>query len=195
MTFLITLIYMILGATARRIFGGACENIPIVKNRGVQTAFMILLFLSIYLQATKNWLLSIIITAWLQFQFWSRQHGVCFDIGRGEQPDIERYNKYWWHYPVDYIFKLLKADDKKYGFLYDFCYMTFRYTCPMIPMMLLDLRYILIGLSISPIYAFCWTLYERENWLFKSKPWCKNATELAEIISGAVVYSGCYLLC
>lgn len=187
------LLYAILGGFARRIYGGWLEAYKIIKNRGVQTIIMMSLFLAIYLPKYK-WYVALIITAWLQFQFWSRQHGVCFDIGRGEQPDIERYNKYWWHYPVDYIFKLLKAEDKKYGFLYDFSYMTFRYTCPMIPMMILDWRYILIGLSISPIYAFCWTLYERENWLFKSK-FCGNATNLAEIISGAIVYGGCYLLC
>lgn len=186
-------IYSILGMWLRRAFGGYYENTPILRNRGVQTTLMLLTFASIYWQHYE-WYITLVVCCWLQFQFWSRQHGVCFDIGRGEQPDIERYNKYWWHYPVDFIFKLLKAEDKKYGFLYDFSYMTFRYTCPMIPMMLLDWRYILIGLSISPIYAFCWTLYERESWLFKSK-FCGNATNLAEIISGAVVYGGCYLLC
>lgn len=187
------LLYAILGGFARRIYGGWLESYKIIRSRGVQTVLMIGLFLAIYLP-NYHWFIAIVVSCWLQFQFWSRQHGVCFDIGRGEQPDIERYNKYWWHYPVDYIFKLLKADDKKYGFLYDFSYMTFRYTCPMIPMMILDWRYILIGLSISPIYAFCWTLYERENWLFKTK-FCSNATNLAEILSGAIVYGGCYLLC
>lgn len=185
-------IYSILGMWLRRAFGGYYENTPILRNRGVQTALMLLTFASIYWQHYE-WYITLAVCCWLQFQFWSRQHGVCFDIGRGEQPDIERYNKYWWHYPVDYIFKLFKAEDKKYGFLYDFIYMTFRYTCPMIPMMLLDWRYILIGLSISPIYAFCWALFERESWLFKTK-FCGNATNLAEIISGAVVYGGCYLL-
>lgn len=197
MTFITTLIYKILGATARRIFGGACENIPILKNRGVQTVIMMSLFLAIYLPRYK-WYVALIITSWMQFQFWSRFHGGVFDIGRGNksQETIDRCNKYWWHYPVDCIFKLLKAEDKKYGFLYDFIYMGFRYTCPMIPMMLFDWRYILVGLAISPIYAFCWTLYERENWLFKNKPdWINYPTKLAEIISGAIVYGGCYLLC
>lgn len=189
------LLYMILGGIARRIYGGWLEAYKIIRSRGVQTVLMIGLFLAIYIPRYK-WYISLVIACWLQFQFWSRFHGGVFDEGRGQktQETIDRCNKYWWHYPVDYIFKLLKAEDKKYGFLYDYIYMTFRYTCPMIPMMILDWRYILIGLSISPIYAFCWTLYERENWLFKSK-FCGNATNLAEILSGAIVYGGCYLLC
>ena len=190
------LLYMILGAFARRWYGGALENYKILKNRGVQTVFMMLLFLSIYFPYKLY--ITLVIVCWLQFQFWSRFHGGVFDIGRGNksQETIDRCNKYWWHYPVDYIFKLLKADDKKYGFLYDFCYMTFRYTCPMIPMMILDWRYILIGLSISPIYSFCWTLYEKECWIFKDKSdWINYPTKLAEIICGGVVYGGCYLLC
>jgi hypothetical protein len=192
-----SLLYAILGGFARRWYGGALEDYKILKNRGVQTVFMCLLFLSIYLPVFDNWLMPIVITAWLQFQFWSRFHGGVFDIGRGNksQETIDRCNKYWWHYPVDCIFKLLKAEDKKYGFLYDILYMGFRYTCPMIPMMLFDWRYILVGLAISPIYAFCWTLYERENWLFKNKPdWINYPTKLAEIICGALVFSSCYLL-
>lgn len=188
------ILYSILGGVLRRIFGGWLEDYKIIKNRGVQSVLMVALFLAIYLP-NYHCAIAIIIACWLQFQFWSRFHGGVFDEGRGEktQNTIDRCNKYWWHYPVDYIFKVFKAEDKKYGFLYDYIYMGFRYTCPMIPMMILDWRYILIGLSISPIYAFCWTLYERENWMFKSK-FCGNATNLAEIMSGAIVYGGCYLL-
>ena len=188
------IIYSILGGILRRIYGGWLEAYKVIKNRGVQTVLMIGLFLAIYMPHYK-WYISLVIACWLQFQFWSRFHGGVFDEGRGEktQETIDRCNKYWWHYPVDFIFKLLKAEDKKHGFLYDFSYMTFRYTCPMIPMMFFDWRYILIGLSISPIYAFCWTLFEREKWLFKNN-FCGNATNLAEILSGAVVYGGCYLL-
>lgn len=189
------LIYAVLGGFARRWFGGMFDGRKILGNRGLQTAFMCLLFMSIYLPASQNWLLSIIITAWLQFQFWSRGHGCCFDIGRGDYPTpemIKRYNERWYHYPCDWL-----ADKRffsYYGIGYDFCYMTLRYTCPMIPMMILDWKYILIGLSVRTVYAICWEWYESTVWKFK-KTWCKNATELAEIISGAVVYGGCYLLC
>lgn len=194
-----SLLYAILGGFARRWFGGMFpdDKYKVLGNRGLQTVFMCLLFMAIYLPAFNNWLFPIIITAWLQFQFWSRFHGGVFDLGRGNQSQetIDRCNKYWWHYPVDYFFKVFKCEDKKYGFLYDFIYMGFRYTCPMIPMMILDWRHILIGLAISPIYALCWTLYEKENWIFKDNPeWINAPTKLAEIICGAVVYSSCYLL-
>ena len=196
MTFIITLIYMILGATARRIFGGACENIPVLKNRGVQTVFMCLLFLSIFIDTNcwKDIIVAIILTLWLQFQFWSRGHGACFDIGRGSEPDdvtIERYNERWYHIPCDWLADTFKF--KKYSKVYDFCYMTLRYTCPMIPMMLFDWRYILIGLSVAPIYALCWRFYESKYWKLNYK-FCNTATNLAELITGGLVYSGIYML-
>lgn len=189
------LLYATLGGFARRWFGGMFDEVKILSNRGLQTAFMILLFMSIYLPATQNWLSSIIRTAWLQFQFWSRGHGCCFDIGRGNYPTpemIKRYEERWYHIPCDWLAD--KFGFRQYGKMYDFCYMTLRYTCPMIPMMLFDWRYILIGLSISVIYALCWRYYESKYWRYNTN-FCGNATELAEIISGAVVYGGCYLLC
>lgn len=190
MTFIITLIYMILGATARRIFGGACENIPILKNRGIQTAFMMLLFLSIYLPCYK-WYITLVIIAWLQFQFWSRGHGCCFDLGYGgipSQETVDRYNERWYHIPCDWLAD--KGCFPYYGTQYDFCYMTLRYTCPMIPMMIFDWKYILIGFSISCIYLLCWSFNIKGK-----RDWNNYPTKIAEIISGAVVYGGCYLLC
>ena len=192
---MMTLIISLLGSFARRWFGGAFKS-GIMSNRGLQTAFMLGLFMSIYV--TNNiwqcWLLAAIVSCWLQFQFWSRGHGCCFDLGRNEEPSestIKRYNERWYHIPCDWL-----LSKHKYGFLYDFIYMGLRYTFPMIPMMIFDWRYVLVGLSISPIYAFCWTLNDRENWLFKNRPeWINSPTKLAEIISGALVYGSCYLIC
>lgn len=184
------LLYSILGAFARRWYGGALEAYKILKNRGLQTIFMCLLFMSIYLPASQNWLISIVKTAWLQFQFWSRGHGCCFDLGRGGIPDqktVDRYNERWYHIPCDWLAK--KCGFSYYGTIYDYCYMTLRYTCPMIPMMIFDWRYILIGLSISHIYLICWSFNIKGK-----KDWLNAPTKVAEIISGAVVYSGCYLL-
>lgn len=182
------MIYAILGAFARRWYGGALEIYKILKNRGVQTAFMIGLFLTIYLRA-YNWIVSTIITSWLQFQFWSRGHGCCFDMGRGNKKEetIKRYQERWYYIPCDWLSE--KLGFEKYGIMYDFCYMTLRYTCPMLPMMFLDWRYILIGLSISFIYLICWTFN-----LKGKKEWLNAPTKIAELISGAVVYYGCYIL-
>ena len=194
-----TILYFALGAFLRRWFGGCLADYKILNSRGVQTAAMLAVFLSIYLHdfsSWLNWLAAIVVSCWLQFQFWSRGHGACFDIGRGTPTaeTISRYNERWYHYPVDWLFdRLFKAE--KYGFMYDFIYMFLRYTCPMIPMMLIDWHYILLGMAISPIYAFCWTLYEREPWIFKSRiPFVSSATNLAEEIAGGIVFAGCYWL-
>ena len=189
-----SILYIILGGFFRRWFGGAFKS-GIMSKRSLQTAFMIGLFMSIYI--TNNtwqcWSISLIISAWLQFQFWSRGHGCCFDIGRGNtSPDtLRRYNEQWYHIPCDWLFKALKISDYKYGFLYDFIYMTLRYTFPIIPLMIFNWKFVFIGLSIAPIYAFCWTLYEKEPWLRPKQEWLNSPTKWAEIISGAIVYGGC----
>lgn len=194
-----TIFYFIIGAFLRRWYGGALEGYKILRNRGVQTVVMIAVFMSIYLydlSIWQNWLGAALVSLWLQFQFWSRGHGACFDIGRGtpDEETIGRYNERWYHYPIDWFFdKLCKEPDKKYGFLYDFLYMGLRYTCPMILMAFIDWHYILIGASISPIYAFCWTLYERDNWIYqKNIPFVGGATNLSEEIVGGIVFGGCY---
>ena len=209
-------LYFILGAFARRWFGGMFpdDEYKILGNRGLQTTFMCLLFLSIFVvdyTSWIDWVIGIAITMWLQFQFWSRGHGACFDIGRGvfppEEKVIKRYNERWYHFPCDWIFdKLAKRSDRKYGFLYDFLYMGLRYTCPMLALSLVfwvlsfwgltcsDFRYVWLGLSVAPIYAFNWTLYEREEWIRPCKTWLNSPTKWSEIVVGGIVYAGCYLL-
>lgn len=193
-------VYFIFGAFARRWFGGMFpdEKYKILGNRALQTGVMIGLFLSIYITDYYDWkniALAIAISCWLQFQFWSRGHGCCYDQGRGGQPSaetIKRYNERWYHKPCDWLAD--KFGFEQYGKLYDFCYMTLRYTCPMIPMMYFDWRYILVGLAVAPIYAFCWCWYESEEWLFEKQEWCDKATELAELLCGGMVYLCCYWL-
>ena len=68
---MMVLLYLIFGAFARRWFGSDLNHLKFWGNRGVQTTFMIALFLSIYVtDYTKwqSWLIGIIIAAWLQFQ-------------------------------------------------------------------------------------------------------------------------------
>lgn len=206
-------IYFIQGAFARLWFGSDLES-KIWSNRGLQTAYMILLFLSIYIVFPLEWfnvVLALIQTLWLQFQFWSRGHGAPADIGRDKKPSadtIRRYNERWYHIPCDWLFdKVFKHPEAKYGFIYDFIYMGMRYTCPMLVLALFrygfsklglceaEWRYILIGLSVAPIYSFCQTLQEYEPWVFDENKWYwRRGWSLAEILSGGVVYSCCYLL-
>lgn len=191
------IIYCVWGGFLRRWFGGACESIFILKNRGVQTLFMILTFLSIYLtdyKDWKDWIFALTVSCWLQFIFWSIGHGPGFDEGRGEYPNeetIKRYQKYYLNVIPDWFAD--KGFYSYYGVGYDFTWMFVRYTFPMIPMAFLNWHYLLIGMSISPIYLFCWEWYESSVWLFTEK-WRSKATEEAEILSGAIVYGGCYLI-
>lgn len=60
-------------------------------------------------------------------------------------------------------------------------------------MILFDWKYTLIGLSVAPVYAFCWQWSESDVWCFKLKG-LSTATNLAEVICGGVFYAGCYLL-
>ena len=209
--------YFVLGAFLRRWFGGAFpeDKYKVMGNRGLQTVVMMLVLATCYWQLPfKHWedFLSVtLIVCWIQFQFWSRGHGCCFDIGRGvfppEESVIKRYNERWYHFPCDWLFdKLVKRSDRKYGFLYDFIYMGLRYTCPMLALSLMlwvlsfwdlansDFRYVWLGLVVAPIYAFNWTLYEREEWIRPRQSWLNIPTKWSEIIVGGIVYAGCYLL-
>lgn len=72
--------------------------------------------------------------------------------------------------------------------------MGLRYTSPMMLMALIDWHYSLIGLAVSPVYAFCHAVYKNEPWLRPQSDWYDSPTDWAEIICGGIVFSGCYLL-
>lgn len=181
----------LLGALGRRWFGA--DGLPgFWQNRGLQTACLLLVELWVFWPKENTWLawtVSIALCAWYQFQFISRGHGACFDIGRDKNPSAEtiaRYNERWYHIPCDWLFdKVLKRPEAKYGFLYDFLYMSLRYTCPMLlPGIFISWWFVAIGVSVAPIYAFCYSLYEREIWLKPKSDWVDSATDWAEIIWG-----------
>ena len=189
------LYYFLMGAFSRRWYGGALEKIPVLNNRALQTGFMIGLFLNIYVADWHNWFWPLVISLLLQFEFWSRGHGCCFDLGNGGKPDeatIARYEQRWYHKPCDWLAK--KRFFGYYSTRYDFMYMTLRYTCPMIPLMFLDWRYFLVGNAAAPIYLFCWDLYNSNLWPEKLPSWANSPTKWAEIIYGGVVYASCYAL-
>lgn len=189
------LYYFLMGAFSRRWYGGALEKIPVLNNRALQTGFMIGLFLNIYVADWHNWFWPLVISLWLQFEFWSRGHGCCFDLGNGGKPDeatIARYEQCWYHKPCDWLAK--KRFFGYYSTRYDFMYMTLRYTCPMIPLMFLDWRYFLVGNAAAPIYLFCWDLYNSNLWPEKLPSWANSPTKWAEMIYGGVVYASCYAL-
>lgn len=189
-------LYFIWGGFLRRWFGGAFKK-GIMSKRGLQATAMILTFMSIYIDslAWKAILLGTAISVYLYIQYWSRGHGCCFDIGRDKQPSKEtekRYNERWYHIPCDWLAD--KGFFPKYGVRYDFLYMTLRYTCPILPMIYFDWKYILIGLSVAPVYDICWMWYQSKIWLKNPPEWLNAPTKVAEIIVGAITYAGCYIL-
>lgn len=192
------IIYFILGGFLRRWYGGLFDDIKILSNRGLQSFFMIALMIILLIDdftSWKKWLIGGVVVLWLQFQYWSRGHGCCFDIGRGGTPDedtVARYNERWYHYPCDWL-----ADKRffsYYGLGYDFTYMFLRYTCPMLPMIYFKWEYLLIGASVAPVYAICWLWSESEVWVFNKIKGLNTAVAVAEVICGGIFYSGLYFL-
>ena len=193
MILLISLLNGILWATLRRIYGGAIEK-GILGNRGVQTVIMIVCMFPFLIFPFPLELVSFIvpllialfISCYYQFEFWSRAHGPCFDIANDKNPSpevIERYKKMKGY---NLLCKKI-PEDRWYGFLFDYRLMNIRYTWPMLPSMFISPVYVLIGLSVAPIYAFCWALGREEPWLFEKFPsFCKQPTQLAEIITGFI---------
>lgn len=194
---MMTLLFAVLGAVARLWYGA--DDLPkLLQNRGLQTAYMLLLFAAIYLPGVTDWIslgVALFTICWLQFQYWSRGHGVAIDTGDDINPSEDTKRRYTerWYYKV--CEKLLSKH--RYGFLYDNLYLALRYTCPMIVAALVNLQpgLVLIGLSIPFIYTFSNELQEREPWIFDSNKWYwRRGWSLAEILSGAVTYGGCYFL-
>ena len=191
------LLFAVLGAIARLWYGA--DDLPkFWQNRGVQTVYMLALFAAIYLPGATGWLslgVALFTICWLQFQYWSRGHGVAIDTGDDDNPSEDTKRRYAerWYYKV--CEKLLS--DHRYGFAYDNLYLALRYGCPMAVAAAVNLQpgLILIGLSIPFIYTFANELQEREAWLFDDSKWYwRRGWSLAEMLSGAVTYGGCYFL-
>ena len=192
----------------RRWFGAGFKNTWLGNLRGVQCIVYLIVtaLMAYFLEPLAIWwhnlIFAIVFAGYSYVQFWSRFHGAFFDIGRDTQPNISRYNEHWQHYVCDWI-----CGDHKYGFLYDFIYMGIRYTLPTVTLFvlgfipvwcgvgeaLLSYHIITIGLLVSPIYAFCWTLFEREHWIFEKHWSVAGPTNLAEYLVGA--FWGFWVLC
>lgn len=181
----------------RRWFGGGFKSTRLGNNRGVQCVVMVLSTMIVSLPYFYGftqwwvWLIWLVANIWLYAQFWSRGHGPEFDEGRGSDPRkdpelMERYNKRWFHKLLNKIF----AEPHRYGFWYDFWSMLLRYTGPMIPMYFISPIFLKVGLLVSPIYAICWTLSEKDPWIFQKpllvKMRATYATALAEWVVGFV---------
>lgn len=211
------ILYGMLWAFLRRWFGGLFpdEQYKILGNRGLQTICMLIsLFPVIYLKTLSvypqysliiNIILASFITAWIQFQFWSRGHGGTFgDMGRNKNPDLSRYNR-WFKKPIDicwnYLLKLKNNNvffgyilqrwsGTMYGYSYDMLYHTLRYTlCMIVPALLLNTwTFIIIGLLSAPIYELNMRIYEKYKFNLKwmKYHWLNTPNKLTEIIYGFI---------
>lgn len=192
MKILIFIFLFIIGGLWRRLFGGWLSNIKIISNRFIQHLIgFIVLFLIMYLNKIE-WYFSIIYAISIQGLFWAPGHGMIFDIGRKEdyinQEDLERYKKTL----GNNIVNIILSKNLRYGFLYDFLCMFFRYTIPTLIFIYHIPYFIVVGMLISPIYAFCHTLFEKEQNL-KLFDFINYPTALAEFICGGLVYSSLFL--
>lgn len=208
MKILFVIFFVILNSWWRRWFGGAYKDTWVGNKRGIQCGVYILYtaLVTYFISPLGIWwhslIFAVLFAAYSYIQFWARGHGQMFDIGRDTNPPVERYNNYWFHIPCDWL-----LPNHKYGFLYDFIYMGIRYTFPTVMLFIygfapklfgldvacFDWRIILIGLWVSPIYAFCWTLSEREPWIFQKYKSVAGPTNLAEYVVGGIW--GLWILC
>ena len=179
------MIYGLLFAIWRRIYGEGTVK-GLLGNRTFQSFLCIVLLMTVYVTnftAWENWLISIIVSSWLTFQFWSRSVRAILDCGDEVHPK-EYYNR-WFRIPLDWIYK--KLDKPLYTGSYDWWYCTFRYTFCLSPMCIFSWLYLISGLSAAPIYWGC-------KWLYKKFPrlytiggvWLDDYKNLAEIIHGFV---------
>lgn len=217
MPLIYTILYGIWWGFLRRWFGGLFseDKHKFLSNRGLQTIFMMAsLFPVLYICTHNTFFISLIyeilytsiLTAWIQFQFWSRGHGCILDMGRNKNPDITRYDR-WYADLLDYIWdkgkdlktrytffnKLLKNwSCKKYGYSYDISYTLLRYTCPMLLTSILMHSYIptIIGLFSAPTYEACHRYYEKHNYKWMSYQGLNAPHKLAEIIYGFIFGAG-----
>lgn len=169
----------------RRWFGS--DKIWLEVPRAVKCSVFLLVACYVCYSISHNELHSIVFSG-LGYLFFCLAIGMCFDIGRDGLPDEElkeRYNKYIWHYLPDLLLK-----HHKYGFLYDFIYMAQRYIVPALIISLLpifSIKFIVVGVLVSPVYAFCWTLHEKEQWFLDKIPYTNGKpTACAEYVSGAL---------
>lgn len=201
---MIALINGIIECFWRRIYGGYETKWKWINERGVQTAFNIIFLSFVFyfgnweerklINLIGNnelvyWVASIFGAVYFQCLFWAKGHGPAFDIGRSKiTPEMEkRYQKEWFAF----IPNKLVPENHWYGFMYDCIWFWCRYSLCLIPMTLYfwSADVLVFGVLAVIVYGTCWTLYEREKWIFDKIPYnlVDGATALAELIFGFTV--------
>lgn len=170
---MIQLLYACFLSAWRRCFGNDGWNIPVLKNRAVQHIIGFTVTSLILWYIGYNWFQIISCSSVLQFLYWAKGHGMCFDYGK-DDVDLDRYEKMLsWR-----LIRRFIPDQYWYGYESDFLLMATRYTLPAILMaiILLEPHIALLGLIVSGVYAFFWALHDVGL--------TKRPTELAEWVVG-----------
>lgn len=190
----------VLWAFLRRIFGGALESLPIMKERGVQTVLMLISIIVVVfpyeIPSSTNLVLagkvvySIILACWLQFIYWSLGHGMVMWIGTDGLPkddkELKRYEEMWGY---DLACEIVPKENW-YGPFFDWFIMKIRYVIPMIPLMAIHPLYLLIGWLVGNNYALCFKAYQEDKWIWDKLPewlkkrWIGGPTNAGEFVSG-----------
>lgn len=179
---LMTLMASVLSGLWRRGFGCDFWDIPVLKIRATQHVLAgVILFALFYFYKDLSLLWSVYAIAVIQGLFWAGGHGAAFDISRGGTPDetlVKRYNEVWFAPALNF----LVPQKDWYGFGYDFLWMAFRYTGPLVLLVpVFGWTVLLLGLMVALVYAGCWSWSER-----RSLPFDLGPTQGAELIAGAL---------
>lgn len=154
---MIQLLYCIFLGFWRRLFGGGFKY-PVIKYRLVQHIIGFLAAVGICWYNGYHWIQCLLFAGVLQGLYWARSHGCCFDFGRGQPPDIKRYDQLWYW---KYVRKLI-PEKEWYGEQCDFILMAVRYTLPAIlcGAILLNVPMIFMGVVLSCVYALMWDMHD-----------------------------------
>ena len=181
---LLAILYGVWESFWRRCFGSDGWHKPIIKNRTIQHFLNIVVFIiplcvlrlgPTYLALGYAVYLSVIVQGLL----WALHHGEWFGLGDDSKEDKRYFTKPLNKWVLTPIFDLFGWE--KYGFAYDYSGMTLRYTLPCLCLVpIYDWAIVLVGLAVTPIYAFSALFYERQNKNYGN-------TALAEWIVGALI--------
>lgn len=183
----------------RRWFGGGFKETWLKNNRGVQTTVFILASTFILLHQHYSmwlcWLYAITVSVWLYSMYWSKGHGVMFDYGHGGNPTNketqDRYNNMWGYKFLCWLF----PTSWHHNFFFDKTLMMIRYTLPMLPLCVFNIKWIFVGLLTASVYGISWLLYDKNPEWFKNIPFAKYLpTGVSEYLVGFIFGLGIYLI-
>ena len=158
-------------------------------SRTAQTIIAIIILIGQLCQEL-SWqivVISLVISAWVIIEYWSRAIGEIIDAGLNHHQNASSYNR-WFRIPLDWVYD--KLGKQKYVGFYDFWYSLIRYAIGALPL----LYYSWWALLLMPfqyfIYLGCHKLFYHFPNLYQNKTLegltLNEPKNLAEVIHGAL---------